>query len=66
MEAQRRNTKDKPLNLGVIIPRISNQGVLRIRFEEELQLPKDFEQLVRDSQGTEDAILEIFMVEPDN
>ena len=66
MEAQRRNTKGEWINSGVTIPQISNLGVLIIRFEEDLQLPEDFKQLVRDSQGTDDAILEIFMVEPGN
>ena len=66
MEEQRRNTKGEWINSGVTIPHISNLGVLIIRFEEELQLPEDFKQLVRDSQGTDDAILEIFMVEPGN
>lgn len=66
MEEQRRNTKGEWINSGVTIPQISNLGVLIIRFEEDLQLPEDFKQLVRDSQGTDDAILEIFMVEPGN
>ena len=58
--------KDEQKNLELTISRISNQGEVRIRFEEELQLPEDFDQLVWDSHGKENAILEIFMVEPDN
>ena len=54
--------RDLQIRVGIV----SAAGQFSIEFEEELQLPDNFSEIVKEREGRNDAVLEITMVRPGN